>query len=75
VHGGAREGALPHGAGPGRGYKKEETQDSGLSLSLDDKEKPKKAYSNSPSYLADRIRRDCPDVFAALERGEYRSVP
>ena len=23
AHGGEREGALPHGAGPGRGYKKE----------------------------------------------------
>jgi hypothetical protein len=74
AHGGAREGALPHGAGPGHGHKKEETHDSALSLRLDGKEKPKKAYGNSPSYLADRMRRDRPDVFSALERGEYRSI-
>jgi hypothetical protein len=36
--------------------------------------KPNKANGTSPDYLSRRLLRDAPEIFAALERGEYRSV-
>jgi hypothetical protein len=70
AHGGAREGALSHGAGPGRGHKKEESQGNNVTLSF--RHGSENERGNRISYLTDRLRTQHPDVFAALERDEYR---
>jgi hypothetical protein len=49
--------------------KKDEVQDAGRILNVD-----KKKQRRTNAYLVDRIRRDAPGVFEAMELGEYPSI-
>jgi hypothetical protein len=56
----------------GRMVKKDEPQADNVSLRTN--EKPTQEYGNKVTYLTDRLRRQSPDIFEALRRGEYPSI-